>query len=1063
MRVGATKKTRALTALLSRALGLWIFALAAGAQARAPLSSPRTLRSVRQVERLSNNLARRAFPVTLEGVVTYSDPEWGLLFLRDPTGSIYIDVHGWSARYRPGTRLRITGVTAAGDVGPVVEPRQVAIIGHGAAPKPEQLSIAELNAGDADSRLVATEGVLHPCDGTWYRVCFRIFDGIHAAWVVIPLRDNPRADRLIGATVRVKGVCGSHLNAAHKRVAAQLFVSSLDDIAVVAPAPVNLFASAPLPAASLRDSDAAGRFVQEVHLRGVVAWESPPDFILQDDSGTALIQTVKNTTVNFGRMVDVTGFPSHGRYGLQVSDAAVRPSSLAPDAAWLKPVDTSAAEIIGRAMNVRRVHLRARLVSQSTNGAGDFLQLEDGGTRFLAFLPRRDPDHEFVKLTPDSRLELTGLAIVHASAPARPPSLLVLVESPADIVVEGGFGWLTTRRALLILVALALCVIVPFIWAALLRRTVRRQTAIIRARLEHELHLETQYRRLFERNLAAVFTWRPDGIITDANMAFVRLLGLESREELIGRSYWDFETKPGNEGYLPSSPESEALSNRDSELRRKDNVIVHLIENITPVATPEGLVYETTAIDVTLLRQNQAELQRAKNAAEYEALYDPLTGLPNRRFLLDAIQTVMAGAREQNKKFALLFLDLDGFKLINDSLGHPVGDALLVQLASCLRSWIRKGDTLARLGGDEFMLILKDLNDTADAALVAENLLGAISAPFQVKGHELAIGASIGISIFPDNATDAEELMQQADSAMYAAKREGKNRVMNYTPKIGSEVNARSTLENLLRGAIGRGEISVHYQPEFDLRTGRLIRFEALARWSHPNIGSISPAEFIPIAEESGLIGSLGAYIMEQACQEAARWQGKWPHPLQIAVNLSTWQLRRSGYVEEVTAILARSGLRPELLQIELTESAMLGQERNEAATLDALRRLGISLAIDDFGTGYSNLSYLPSLPLDALKISEPFIRDIGTHVESDSMIRALIALAHNMGLRVIVEGVERPEQLELIKAMDADEVQGFLLGRPTPNPEAVIGAAMKCGTPTETASLCEIPAAKLP
>jgi len=278
-------------------------------------------------------------------------------------------------------------------------------------------------------------------------------------------------------------------------------------------------------------------------------------------------------------------------------------------------------------------------------------------------------------------------------------------------------------------------------------------------------------------------------------------------------------------------------------------------------------------------------------------------------------------------------------------------------------------------------------------------------------------------------------LMRQSDSAMYAAKRDGKNRVMYFTSEIGFQLQERLSLENQLRGAIARHEIFVHYQPEFDIASNRLIRFEALTRWIHPTLGRIPPDKFIPIAEETGLISALGAYVMEQACTEALRWQSLTVTPVQVAVNVSSIQFRRKDFVEEVSAILDRTGLRPDLLQLELTESVMMSGSHCTAATMNRFRELGVGLAMDDFGTGYSSLSYLASLPFDALKIDRSFVTNLETQPESESMVRAMIVLAQNMGMRVIVEGVEKPEQLELIRAMGANEVQGYLMGRPSADP----------------------------
>lgn len=1004
-------------------------------QAHGPSGSRPTLRSVHDVAHLSNADAAKALPVELEGVVTYSDPEWGLLFIQDQTGGTYINVHGIGARYPIGTRVRLEGVSAVGDASPIVTQAKIVVMGRGSLPTPSQKSLAELNAGAADSSWVITEGVLRSCDNAWPRVCFHLFDGKNMIWLVVPQPDGPAAQSLIGATVRVTGVSGSHIDAAHKRTGAQLCVNTLKDIKVDMPPSPDTFSSLPMPIQDLNASRADERFARQVHVRGTVTWQSLGLFSITDSTGMLFVGTPKDVVVRTGSAVDAIGFPSHGAFGLELADSTVRLAAVQPHASDTAPLVLTAAEAVKRSLNGSRVHIRARLISQSANATEFVYRLESGGERFNAVMLRNNSTSETLGLSRDSVLELTGVALIQGGTPEWPESLLILVDSPADMVVLGGNGWLTLKQRLSIVGGTCMCVMATLFWVTMLRRTVRKQTAIIRARLESELRLETKFQRLFERNLAAVYTWRPDGEIIDCNMAFVRLLGFQSRDVLIGRSYWDFQVDPAHLKQLCNLLQERALSNRDASLRRADGVTVHLLMNITPVNDPEGVSYETTAIDVTQLRQNQAALQRAKDAAVRESLNDALTGLPNRKLLLETLSSVLVDAQREGSMIALLYLDLDGFKLVNDSLGHAVGDALLVQLADRLKSWIREGDMLARFGGDEFMVIMHDLDAREDAVRLAENLLEAISKPFEVRGHILAIGASIGISISPDDATSAEELMQRADSAMYVGKRDGRNHVMCFTPEIGAQVHERLTLENLLRGAVARHEIFVHYQPEFDLTDHHLTRFEALARWTHPTLGQIPPVKFIPIAEESGMIGALGAYIMEQACREAVRWQKMMPYPIQVAVNVSNFQFRRKGFVEEVCAILERTGLTADLLQIEITESAMLGGAQQAAETINRLRAMGISMAIDDFGTGYSNLSYLPSLAFDVLKIDRSFVSHLDTQPESEAMIRTLITLAHNLGMRVIVEGVETVEQLALVKALGASEVQGFLMGRPTLTP----------------------------
>lgn len=437
------------------------------------------------------------------------------------------------------------------------------------------------------------------------------------------------------------------------------------------------------------------------------------------------------------------------------------------------------------------------------------------------------------------------------------------------------------------------------------------------------------------------------------------------------------------------------------------------------------------------LERRDAERRKAKEELQMQARTDALTGLPNRRLFSDRLEQALTLAQKDGHRVALLYIDLDGFKLINDSLGHMIGDILLQEVATRLQGRLGPGNTLARVGGDEFTVILSDLQSKEESSDVAQDLLDSLSRPFFIEGHEISIGASIGISILPDDSAESSDLLRQADNAMYEAKRSGKNQAMFFRPELGLMARERLNLENLLRGAVGRGEIEVHYQPEFDSETGRLVRFEALARWFHPSLGSIPPSKFIPIAEENGMIAQLGAYVMQKACEEAFRWQYVVPYPVQVAVNVSSLQFNDESIVDEVAAVLERTKLRPELLQIELTESMMIGCVERSAQTMRALRNLGVSLAIDDFGTGYSCLSYLPSLPFQAIKIDRSFVEDLDRRKQVVAMVRSLIGLARNMGMRVIVEGIEEPSQLALIRKLGADEVQGFLLGRPTAYPMA--------------------------
>ncbi|HEX4006893.1 MAG TPA: EAL domain-containing protein [Acidobacteriaceae bacterium] len=448
------------------------------------------------------------------------------------------------------------------------------------------------------------------------------------------------------------------------------------------------------------------------------------------------------------------------------------------------------------------------------------------------------------------------------------------------------------------------------------------------------------------------------------------------------------------------------------------------------------------AIGVNAMLAELSQREKARRAAESRlenwALIDDLTGLPNRRLLSDRLSQSLTKAQRDATIVALLFVDLDGFKLVNDSLGHSGGDALLAEMARRMKTNFRQSDTLARIGGDEFALILDKIVSRDDAQSAAESLLELIKQPFEISGQTVRVSASIGMSIFPDG-NERGQLLQQADCAMYAAKRNGKGRIVRFTDNLGSAARERLTLEGELQHAVAKGQISVVYQPEFDLETNAIVRFEALARWTHPAMGLIMPMSFIPVAEENGLIIPLGAYIMERACAEAVSWQEIASHPVQVAVNVSTVQFSRDSFFEEVADVLHRTGLHPSLLQIELTESATVAGVERAAEMMRRLKRMGVSVAVDDFGTGYSCLSYLPKLSFDAVKLDRSFVHELTERRETRSFIKSILELAHNLHMRVIAEGVETQEQLKLIKSLGTDEAQGYLLGRPSSDPAELV------------------------
>ena len=424
------------------------------------------------------------------------------------------------------------------------------------------------------------------------------------------------------------------------------------------------------------------------------------------------------------------------------------------------------------------------------------------------------------------------------------------------------------------------------------------------------------------------------------------------------------------------------------------------------------------------------ERKEAEERISFMAHHDMLTGLPNRTLLQDRINQAILQAKHLRKSVAVLFIDLDYFKHINDSLGHPVGDKVLKMAAQRLQQCLRRDDSLARLGGDEFIITLPDLDDVNDAAVVSRKVLDALHVPFAVDTHELHVSCSIGISLYPADGIDAEVLMRTADIAMYHAKGTGRGNYQFFTPALNAATQNRLLLGNQLRQALARGEFSLHYQPQVDISSGRIFAAEALLRWQQPERGFISPAEFIPIAEETGLILPLGEWVLREACMQLKRWRDAGHDDMAVAVNLSVRQVLQPGFAQNVARLLEEVGLPPDALDLEITESILMQPNDDNLASLTQLSDMGIQLSMDDFGTGYSSLSYLKRFPIQALKIDQSFVRGIGQHANDMAIIAAIIAMARTLRLKVIAEGVETAEQATFVQAHGCPSAQGDFYSR---------------------------------
>ncbi len=556
------------------------------------------------------------------------------------------------------------------------------------------------------------------------------------------------------------------------------------------------------------------------------------------------------------------------------------------------------------------------------------------------------------------------------------------------------------------------------------------------------------------RHAAAVFTSAREGVvITDTspqiiavNRAFTDITGYEEHE-VLGR----------NPNMVSSGRQSKAFYEEmwaallseghwQGEVwnRRKSGEVFPQWHSISAVRDDKGRVTNFVAVfsDISQLKESEAQLERL-------AHYDPLTGLPNRILVQSHLNGAIERARRQGLQVAVLFIDLDGFKRVNDSLGHSVGDELLLQIAKRLRVRIRAEDMLARLGGDEFLLVLEGIQHADDAAQVAQDLIDLLQQPFQFDSHELFVGASIGISLFPNDGQEVAELIRCADVAMYLSKESGRNTYNFHTEELTRAAENRQALESRLHRAIGTNEFELHYQPQLSVFSGHCVGLEALVRWRPENGTPVSPAVFIPLLEETGLIVALGEWVLREACRQAVQWEAEGLLPGPISVNLSPRQFLHQDVVDMVQRALADTGLPGELLELEITEGALMSQSVATQERLSELKALGVLLAVDDFGTGYSSLAYLSRFPIDKLKIDKSFIDGLAQDERADKIASTIIAMGRSLNLRVVAEGVETAIQLERLRELDCDAVQGYFYSRPLPVPAAAAWLeALRVGAP---------------
>jgi diguanylate cyclase (GGDEF)-like protein/PAS domain S-box-containing protein len=514
------------------------------------------------------------------------------------------------------------------------------------------------------------------------------------------------------------------------------------------------------------------------------------------------------------------------------------------------------------------------------------------------------------------------------------------------------------------------------------------------------------------------------------NRAGEKTLGF-TRAEIIGRTDADIHDAEHSALYAERDREvaesGEVRVIEEDLVPRKDGSVAMLRTKKIALCDADGKPEYLLGISEDIADRKRAEAQIARLAH-----YDPLTELPNRVLFQKHLVEALARRSRSGDQLAVHFIDLDRFKTVNDTLGHPIGDDLLRIAAERLRGCVREGDTVARLGGDEFAVVQTGLSDMSGATRLAERVVEAMAAPFDLQGHQVVIGASVGVSAAPSDGDDADELLKKADMALYRAKADGRGAFHFFERAMDEQLQARRALELDLRRALHEGEFQLYYQPLYHLGDDRVTGCEALLRWNHPERGMVSPADFIPLAEEIGLIVQLGEWVLREACAEAARW----PDHVRLAVNLSPAQFRDRGLVRTVVSALAASGLPAERLELEITESVLLQDNAANMAMLHDLKALGVRISMDDFGTGYSSLSYLRSFPFDKIKIDQTFVRDILEDSDALAIIKAVLDLGSSLGIVTTAEGVETVEQLNALRDQGCAEIQGYFISRPAPASE---------------------------
>jgi len=991
------------------------------------VASPASLNTASAVRRFQGSVSGEPIPVHVRGVVTYYDSVAPNLFVQDATGGVWVDLRGLHNAPPPvGHRVDLHGVVGVGFT-PFIAKPQWKVLAAASFPKPVRLSYEKAATGSYDSQWVEMEGIVRSFTRELAGSVL-VIDVVTPAGsfkVRVPDYTAPFPMEFVDAKVRFRGVCGTAFNQRNQLVGIHMMMPGLENAAIVQAAAADPFSMAATPVANIGRFSAALTEIHRVKVRGFITARYPQrGAFLMDPTGGVYAESQDGFSADAGDEVEIIGFPATGSYSPVLKSASIRATG---GHQAIVPFVLDGRTAMKGAHDAQLVTISGTLEAVTPHSRGYSLILQSGD-QVMFESSFSAPPLKYPAPPIGSRLKLTGICSVKTDTNGNPSAFEIVLRRPEDIAVLSSPTWLTSRRMAYILALLVFFTLAVMGWVVILRKRVKKQTRLIKARMQKQLDLEARYRRMFERNLTGLYVAGIDGAILDCNNTFAQILGYADRATLL-ENCTEAETLTAQfHEHLFDSPETvlNQILNAEHKFQRQDGSWRWVLTNIRLVnhAGNAAPSIEGGMIDIT-------DRKVAEEQIQFLAYYDSLTGLPNRGLLKDRLAQALASARRHKEKVAILFLDLDRFKDINDSLGHSFGDLLLQQVAQRLRAMSRDEDTVARIGGDEFLILLNSLQSVENASASAERILHEMEQDFVIQGQTFKVGCSIGISVFPEHGADGETLIKNADAAMYSAKESGRHASRFFTEDMNAGLVARLTTENNLRLALERNEFFLVYQPQVEMTTRSIVGFEALLRWRQPELGLVMPDSFIPVAESSGLIVPIGEWVLRTAATQARKWRDAGFDVKAVAVNVSAAQFRQEGFCAMVRAALSDTGLEPECLELELTESSLFANVDVIFSQFEQLKRMGVKLAIDDFGTGYSSLSYLRQFPITRLKIDRSFIQDVAINPDDAAITAAIINMSKALSLKVIAEGVETEAQMAFLEAHHCDQIQGYFFSEP--------------------------------